>query len=894
MTPLTFPAGSDASSTTASALLPAVGATLGRPLDVDDIDVPLSILGADSLAMIELTAAMQDVLGVAPPPELQHESLTIRELAVWLDSQPRGIDERDIAHDPFEQMFADSVLPDDVRPTGQGPEKGLLHGRAILITGATGFLGGRLAADLLARTDARLYCVVRRGRDDAGERLFRDLSEKGVSPVTIAGRVEVLDADLSRPRLGLNPAAWRRLAGEIDRVLHAGASVNWIAPYASLRGTNVHGTLELLRLACLATPIPFHFVSSLSVCYAVNGPARVDEAFDPLPHLRGVHLGYAQTKIVAEALVREAGRRGLPIAIYRPSLIAGDTGTGAFNADDLLTLLIRGCVQMGLAPDLDWALDCEPVDVVSAGILALSNGCDDVAHLKHQHPRHWRECVLWMRLAGYDLRLVSHADWLAALDRDTLAAPAHPLRPLRSFFLDRLAGTGGLTLPELFEEGRRTTATAAKTDVRLQSVVSRPALGAPLLDDYFTAYRASGLLPPPRRMRGTSEAPAVPAFDRAFFEAALSAGVRVRSATLLSSGSEFSIISELTTWRSGQPAGLFRYRLELETGGGPSTAVVVVKVKPHSDNVTEVGEAVARLCNARVGAAYARWPHRIGFAGSHLRERALYECRDSRLTRHMPALLGVAELDTRGGCVLLLEDVSGATRIDSTDRAPWWRPDEIDVVVRDLALVHAAAAGRSAALRDAPWIGFCQSAASMREMGDLWSALADHAAPAFAEWGGAALPAQHRQLVDAVDEWWPVLSRGPQTLVHHDFNPRNLCLRETSDGLALCAYDWELATIGAPQRDLAEFLCFVLPADVPDATIDTWVERHRVAFERAAGEATDPAQWRRGFHAAMNDLLVNRLAMYALVHRVRRQPFLPRVVASWARIHARAATLAVR
>jgi thioester reductase-like protein len=83
-----------------------------------------------------------------------------------------------------------------------------------------------------------------------------------------------------------------------------------------------------------------------------------------------VHLGYAQTKIVAEALVREAGRRGLPIAIYRPSLIAGDTGTGAFNADDLLTLLIRGCIRMGLAPDLDWALDCEPVDVVSAGILA--------------------------------------------------------------------------------------------------------------------------------------------------------------------------------------------------------------------------------------------------------------------------------------------------------------------------------------------------------------------------------------------------------------------------------------------------------------------------------------------------------------------------------------------
>jgi hypothetical protein len=320
---------------------------------------------------------------------------------------------------------------------------------------------------------------------------------------------------------------------------------------------------------------------------------------------------------------------------------------------------------------------------------------------------------------------------------------------------------------------------------------------------------------------------------------------------------------------------------------------VVVKVKPHSDNVTEVGEAVARLCDARVGAAYARWPDRIGFAGSHLRERALYECGDSRLTRHMPALLGVADLDTRGGCVLLLvhgeevRAVRGDT-IRAYGKVAGGRDRRRQISPSCTALLRAGP--RRCA---APWIGFCQSAASMREMGDLWSPLADHAAPAFAEWERCALPAQHRQLVDAVDEWWPVLSRGPQTLLHHDFNPRNLCLRETPDGLALCAYDWELATIGAPQRDLAEFLCFVLPADVSDATIDTWIERHRAAFERAAGEATDPAQWRRGFHAAMDDLLVNRLAMRA--RPPRAPPALPparrRLLGT---NQARAATLAVR
>ena len=77
----------------------------------------------------------------------------------------------------------------------------------------------------------------------------------------------------------------------------------------------------------------------------------MSEDFDSLPELRGIHLGYAQTKVVAEALVREAGRRGLPVHIYRPALITGHSLTGAFNRDDLVSALVRGSIHMGVAPD---------------------------------------------------------------------------------------------------------------------------------------------------------------------------------------------------------------------------------------------------------------------------------------------------------------------------------------------------------------------------------------------------------------------------------------------------------------------------------------------------------------------------------------------------------------
>lgn len=52
-------------------------------------------------------------------------------------------------------------------------------------------------------------------------------------------------------------------------------------------------------------------------------------------------------------------------------------------------------------------------------------------------------------------------------------------------------------------------------------------------------------------------------------------------------------------------------------------------------------------------------------------------------------------------------------------------------------------------------------------------------------------------------------------------------------------------------------------------------------LEAAAGRPVDPAAWWLGFRLSLRDLLVNRLSMYALAHRVRPQRFLPRVLQTW-------------
>src|SRR5262249_49351846 len=120
----------------------------------------------------------------------------------------------------------------------------------------------------------------------------------------------------------------------------------------------------------------------------------------------------------------------------------------------------------------------------------------------------------------------------------------------------------------------------------------------------------------------------------------------------------------------------------------------------------------------------------------------------------------------------------------------------------------------------------------------------------------------------------------PATLIHNDFNPRNIALR-TSGGLRLCAYDWEMARGGLPQHDLAGVLWFVLDWNVSSAEVKSFIDLHRSVLERESGVSIHKESWLLGFRLSLLDLLVNRFAMYTMVHRFRKQPFLSRVMKTW-------------
>lgn len=339
-----------------------------------------------------------------------------------------------------------------------------------------------------------------------------------------------------------------------------------------------------------------------------------------------------------------------------------------------------------------------------------------------------------------------------------------------------------------------------------------------------------------------------------------------------------SIISELTARGVGPKlVGVYPLRLAYESGGEADVVDVVAKVKPLDEEVILESNKVASLCGGELAREYSRWRDWTGFKDTHTRELAIYRHSEPRLKRVLPRVYGVHEDPEREAYVIVMERLERDVILkDSADDPGEWAPEFVDAALRGIADVHGVWLGREEELVRGGWLGRVMTAAKMAEMSELWYRLAEHNANEYPHWIDQFSLLRINDAIARIGEWWGELEAMPRALVHNDFNPRNIALRARDRRLV--AYDWELATLHLPQRDLAELLAFVLPPDVDEATVEHHVEVHRRALETASGVELDRDRWRRGYRLALRDFLITRMQMYIMGHSQREYAFLPRVV----------------
>jgi len=340
-----------------------------------------------------------------------------------------------------------------------------------------------------------------------------------------------------------------------------------------------------------------------------------------------------------------------------------------------------------------------------------------------------------------------------------------------------------------------------------------------------------------------------------------------------------SIVTELTAGKVEKLIGLIPVNLVVRCGEGRNRVdrSVMVKVKPLDQEVILMTHRLAAMCGSRIATSHARFKDRIGFTGCHLRELRVYEQTDPRFQRHTPAVFRTFVEPQREAYVVVLENLAGLDLMDSANDPRGWTDEHLGAAIRGIAAIHAMWYRREEDLRRHSWLGPVLTARDMVEMRELWEDLSIHAAREFPDWFLESDLSLRHELIGTLHEWWPRLESLPRTLIHNDFNPRNVGFRRESSGPRLVAYDWELATIGVPQHDLAELLCYVLPPDVSRDRVDALLEEHRQALSTATSTDIPADEWRAGFACSLYDLAVNRMAFTIAAHTFRHFAFMERV-----------------
>lgn len=221
------------------------------------------------------------------------------------------------------------------------------RGTTAFLTGATGFIGGRLAAALDAR-GYRLRCLVR--RPERAAELARLGAELIVGEVTDQ---ELMSLGMRDAELACHLAGIYRL-GNLD--------------VAEMQRVNVEGTRTFMNALAAAPRVrrALHVSTTQALGPEGAGDPHQEEAYaGPYPSQ------YTRTKADAHRIARDAQSAGLPLIIVCPSLVYGpgdDGPSGTFMMDVLRHRL------PGQSTQATWFSYVHVDDVVSGMVAALERG----------------------------------------------------------------------------------------------------------------------------------------------------------------------------------------------------------------------------------------------------------------------------------------------------------------------------------------------------------------------------------------------------------------------------------------------------------------------------------------------------------------------------------------
>ena len=458
--------------------------------------------GGDSVMLMQVYAALPGSLKKNMQIPDFYTYPNARELAGAIRNREQNtvLTEKEKEQIIIRELMEDARLKMDFR-ISEVPDPAVLAAPAyIFLTGATGFVGAHLLYELLQQpAGADIFCLVR--ADDtaqAMERLRHTFHKFKLEwQDDQAGKIIPVTGDLSLPFFGMDERRYALIAENTDVIYHSGSSVSYLQPYPVIKGANIDGLQEIIRLATTKKVKYLALLSSMGVFSwgrPFTGNTWMTETDDISQNLRAVSkdLGYIKSKWVMEKMMEEAIAKGLPVINFRLGFAVCNGTTGSTVMSQWWGSLVRSCVETGAFPLVMGLKDeLTTVDYMARAIVHIAKQKDAVGKNFHLSPKPENDVSMtdfFAKMNEYyrlDLKGLPYQEWMALwkTNRD------NPLYPLLSLFTDDVHE--GRSLVESYEH------TYYYDRSNTQSFLAGTGLEPPVFDrELMTPYlRFMGVLP---------------------------------------------------------------------------------------------------------------------------------------------------------------------------------------------------------------------------------------------------------------------------------------------------------------------------------------------------------------------------------------------------------------
>ena len=344
----------------------------------------------------------------------------------------------------------------------------------------------------------------------------------------------------------------------------------------------------------------------------------------------------------------------------------------------------------------------------------------------------------------------------------------------------------------------------------------------------------------------------------------------VHSTRFLTTGGKRVVEEKYGKPSSEQILGIQQYELVYEREGQRYERHVLVKSKQSEQELMGV---IAKILldhglDGRVSTPEYLSPA-WGFEQCDQKELEIYRMQLTvpAFRKCQPELLGLYLDPTCEDYVIIMEYLDDECLSTNTELSLWDR-EAIESAIDTMGEFHAVWYGKTDQLAQRPWMSTPMTTTRMQTLGPLWQALAEGAGRYLGNFITKHDLEIHQELLEQLPQWWGMIDTMPKTLIHNDLVPKNAGIRRVAGRKSVCLFDWEVSIVHLPQRDLCEFLCYVLPQQVSCEEVAILLERHRRTLEHCSNTTIDSIEWQQGFRLCLNDYFINRLAFEVLVEDV--------------------------